>query len=41
MLKFDTSFKDLGANYYIKHNPEKKIGYYLKKLTKLGWQSPV
>lgn len=40
MLKFDSSFKDLGVNYYIKHNPEKKIGFYLKKLMELGWQSP-
>jgi transposase len=41
MLKFNRSFKDLGADYYIKHNPDKKIGFYLKKLGELGWQSPV
>jgi transposase len=41
MLKFNTPFKDLGSDYYIKHNPEKKIGFYLKKLTELGWQPPI
>jgi transposase len=41
ILNFNTPFKDLGADYYIKHNPEKKIGFYLKKLSELGWQSPV
>lgn len=41
MLKFNTPFEDLGANYYINHNPEKKMNYYLKKLTELGWQPPV
>lgn len=41
MLKFGVPYNDLGENYYIKRNPEKKISFYLKKLTELGWQSPV
>jgi transposase len=40
ILKYNTSFKDLGEDYYIKRNPEKKITFYLKKLKDLGWQSP-
>jgi transposase len=41
MLKFNRPFKDLGADYYTKHNIEKKIEYHLKRLKSLNWQSPV
>ena len=40
MLKWGTPFSDLGENYYYQFNAERKIGYYLKQLEKLGWQAP-
>ena len=40
MLTFDVPFCDLGEDYYIRFNTEKKINHYLKKLLNLGWQSP-
>lgn len=41
MLKFNQPYRDLGSDYYNKFNTEKKIAAYLKKLSELGWQSPV
>ena len=41
ILKTGEPFKDLGENYYSQFNTERKINYYLKKLNKLGWQSPM
>ena len=41
MLKYGETFSDLGDTYYLQYNTEKKITYYLKKLDKLGWQSPI
>ena len=41
MLKNDDKFKDLGIDYYIKFNSEKKINYHLGKLNKLGWAPPI
>jgi transposase len=41
MLALNEPFHDLGADYYHKFNPEKKINTYLKKLSELGWQPPV
>lgn len=40
MLKNKEPFKDLGVNYYIEHNPQRKINYYLKKLLTLGYEMP-
>ena len=40
MLKHGESFTDLGDAYYLQFNTERKIGYYLKQLDKLGWQVP-
>lgn len=40
MLKHGESFTDLGDTYYLQFNTERKIGYYLKQLDKLGWQVP-
>ena len=41
MLKYDKPFNDLGDTYYLQFNTERKIGYYLKQLDKLGWQRPI
>jgi transposase len=41
MLKDGTEFNDLGVDYYIQFNPEKKINYHLGKLEKLGWTPPI
>lgn len=41
MLKFNVPFHDLGEDYYNHFNTEKKISHYLKKLQKLGWESPI
>ena len=41
MLKNQTSFRDMGVDYYIQFNPEKKINYHLSKLNKLGWAPPI
>jgi len=38
ILKDNTPFRDLGADYYNQFNAQKKISAYLKKLTDLGWQ---
>ena len=40
LLKTDlnTSFHDLGADYYNQFNTERKVTAYLKKLKALGWQ---
>lgn len=40
MLRDGEEFKDLGVNYYMEHNPERKIRYHLKKLASLGWVMP-
>ena len=40
MLRDGEDFKDLGVNYYMEHNPERKIRYHLKKLASLGWVMP-
>lgn len=41
MLKYNCPFTDLGDTYYLQFNTERKIGYYLKQLDKLGWQNPI
>jgi len=41
MLKNGKPFIDLGENYYIQFDPEKKIKYHMKKLNQLGWVPPV
>ena len=41
MLKYDSSFKDLGGDYYNRFNAEKKIALHLKKLEELGWTPPI
>jgi len=33
-------YKDLGADYYNRFNPEKKKQYLLRELKKLGWELP-
>jgi len=38
VIKQDTNYKDLGSDYYDKHNKERKIAGHLKKLKQLGWQ---
>ena len=40
MLKHNCPYTDLGDTYYLHFNTERKIGYYLKQLDKLGWQNP-
>ena len=37
VLKNNTSYRDLGSDYYTKFNREKKINAYLKKLSELGF----
>lgn len=37
VLKDRVPFKDLGANYYNRFNPEKKMKAYLKKIVELGY----
>ena len=41
MLKHNCPYNDLGDTYYLQFNTERKIGYYLKQLDKLGWQVPI
>ena len=41
MLKYNCPYTDLGDTYYLQFNTERKIGYYLKQLDKLGWQVPI
>lgn len=41
MLKKRVPFKDLGANYYNRFNPEKKLNAYLKKIENLGYTATV
>lgn len=41
VLKDKVPFKDLGENYYLQFDKERKISYYLGKLEKLGWQGPM
>ena len=41
MLKNNTSFKDLGKDYYTQFNKELKARYYMKKLQELGVPLPV
>lgn len=41
MLKGGQPFNDLGDSYYLQFHTEQKINYYLKKLDKLGWRSPM
>ncbi len=41
MLKYNCPYNDLGDTYYLQFNTERKIGYYLKQLDKLGWQVPI
>lgn len=38
ILKYDSPFRDLGAEYYNQFNRERKITAYLKKLKALGWE---
>ena len=40
ILKDDTPYKELGADYYNQFNRESKIKAYLKKLKALGWEEP-
>lgn len=40
IIKDDLEFNDLGADFYNKFNPEKKINSYLKKLKELGYELP-
>lgn len=40
MLKENQPFNDLGEDYYIMHNPQKKINYHYRKLLELGWEPP-
>ena len=40
MLKDGEIFKDLGVDYYMEHNSQRKIAYHLKKLQALGWVMP-
>lgn len=40
ILKDGVVFKDLGADYYIQFNKERKINAYLEKLKALGWEAP-
>ena len=37
MLKDNQAFRDLGEDFYMAFNREKKINRYLKQLQKLGW----
>ena len=39
MLKHNCPYTDLGDTYYFHFNTERKNGYYLKQLDKLGWQN--
>jgi transposase len=39
MLKEDVPFKDLGEDYYTKHNTERKAAYHLRKLRELGYEA--
>jgi len=41
MLKYGTTFIDLGGDYYNRFHPEKKIAMHLKKLEELGWTPPI
>lgn len=41
MLKHNCPYNDQGDTYYLQFNTERKIGYYLKQLDKLGWQVPI
>lgn len=41
MLKENTSFKDLGEDFYTQFNTERKINHYLKKLESLGWSPSI
>ena len=40
MLKYDTPFKDLVADYYNEFNLEKKIAFHIKKIKDLGCLYP-
>jgi len=40
IIKYDTLFKDLGADYYNKFNLEKKIAFHINKLKDLGYLYP-
>ena len=41
VLRDGVPFVDLGSDFYLKFNREKKIAAYLKRLNDLGWQPPV